>query len=381
MKFSFLVAGLAVSGVMLAADVRVVEEIVCKINGDIITRSELERDRKQLETELVRQGLSGSRLKDALDNAAKNGLRERIDQLLLIQKGKELNVSVDNDVNKQVAEIQRRSAIADPEKFRDFVREQTGRPYEDYVNELKNGLLSQKVVREEVGRKIQFKKEELQAYYDQHKDEYQRDERVFLRELLVTADDKNPVATAAAEKKAKDLVARARKGEKFPELAQTNSDANTAQNGGYLDPYTKGALRTDLESAVWDQTKGYVTEPIKVANGFLILKVDDHQKAGLASFEEVEAEVQEKLFAPRMDPAVRAYLTKLRQEAFLEIKAGFEDSGAAPGKDTSWSDPAQLKPETVTTQQLTAKGRRKHVLGILPIPGTTSKKTGTSSSR
>ena len=381
MRYLLPVAGFSVCGVLLAADVRLVEEIVCKVNGDIITRSELERDRKQLEGELVKQGLSGSRLEDALGNSAKNGLRERIDQLLLIQKAKELNLNADTEVNKQVAEIQRRSGLADPEKFREFVREQTGRAYEDYVGELRNGLMTQRVVREEVGRKIQFRREELQAYYEEHKNEYQREERVFLREILVSADDKNPTAAAAAEKKAKDLVARARRGERFPEMAQTNSDANSAQNGGYLDPYPKGALRADLENTVWDQAKGYVTDPIKIPNGFLILKVDDHQKAGLASFEEIEAEIQEKLFAPRMDPAVRAYLTKLREMAFLEIKAGFEDSGAAPGKDTTWTDPAQLKPETVTKEEVLEKGRRKHLLWLVPIPGTRSANGGTSSSR
>jgi peptidyl-prolyl cis-trans isomerase SurA len=384
MRSTFLFAGLVsvLLSVSAFAEVRLVEEIVCKVNGDIVTKTELERDRARLTEELRRQGLSGARLNEGV--ASKNGdlLRDRIDNLLLISKGKELNTNVDSEVNKQLADIQRRAVtqdkgLADPEKFQQFVREQTGQSYEDYKGDLRNQLITQRVIREEVSSKIKFKREDLQAYYDGHQKDYQRDERIFLRELLVAS---NPDNVGAAEKKAKDLVARAKKGEKFPELVQANSDAATAQIGGFLDPATKGQLRPDLEKLVWDQPKGYVTDPISLPGGFLILKVEDHQKAGLASLEEVENDVTERLFEPKMQPMLREYLTKLRQEAFLEIKEGYVDSGAAQGKDTHWNDPAQLKPETTTKEEVLAKGRRKKLLRIVPVPGTHSDKVGTSSS-
>jgi parvulin-like peptidyl-prolyl isomerase len=383
MRCKFLLASISLlASTVLAAEVKVMEEIVCKVNGDIITRTELERDRARVTEELRRQGLSGARLTDAVNEQSKTLLRDRIDNLLLISKGKEMNLNVDSEVNKQMADTQRRAvtqdkALADPEKFQQFVHDQTGQSYEDYKADMKNSMLAQRVVREEVSGKIKFKREELQAYYDGHKDQFQREERIFLREILVAA---NPDNTSVAEKKAKDLVAQARRGEKFPELAQTNSDAVSAQLGGFIDPYTKAQLSEELIKAVWDQPKGYITDPIKMAGGYLILKVDDHQKAGLASLDEVENEVTDQLFQPKMQPLMREYMTKLREQAFLEIKPGYEDAGAAPGKDTKWNDPAQLKPETTTKEEVLAKGRRKHVLG-LPVPGTTSTKPGTSSSR
>jgi peptidyl-prolyl cis-trans isomerase SurA len=381
MRYKLILTGALICATAIAADVTVMDEIVCKVNGDIITRSELERDRRLMEADLRQQGMAAARLQDALRTVAGNGLRDRIDRLLLVQKGKELNLKVESDVNKQIADIQRRSQIADPEKFQTFVREQTGQTYEDYKSDLTNGILTQEVIREEVLRKIQFKRDELEAYYNAHKGDFQRKERVFLREILVGAQGKDTTSMAAAERKAKDLVARARKGEKFPEMATANSDSLSAQQGGALDPYVKGELDPEIEKTVWDQARGYVTDPIKRDTGYLILKVDDHQKEGLAAFEEVQNEVQDKLFEPRRDPAVRAFLTKLRTEAFLEIKPGFEDSGAAPGKDTSWSDPAELKPETITKEEVAARPRRKHLLGVVPLPGTSTTKAGTSSSR
>jgi parvulin-like peptidyl-prolyl isomerase len=311
--------------------------------------------------------------------AEKNILRERIDQLLLQSKAKELNLNVDSEVAKQLADIQRKSGITDPDKFQQFVREQTGMSYEDYKNDRKNDLLTSRVIRQEVASKIQIKREEAQQYYDGHQDEFKREERVYLRELLVATP---PGAdTAQALKKAKDLADRGKKGEKFEDLARNNSDSASSQQDGDIGAYEKGKLRPEIEKTVWDQPRGYVTDPINVGNGFLILKVEEHQKAGLAGLEEVLPEINNKLFNPRFNPELRRYLTQLRVNAFLEIKPGFEDTGAAPGKSTAWVDPAEIKPETVTKEQVAARQRRRRLLGLVPIPGTSTQSTGTSSSR
>ena len=379
MRLTLILAGIAAAGLASAAEITVIEEIVAKVNGEIITRGDIERNRKQMETAMREQGATGQRLTDALAEADKNILRERIDQLLLQSKAKELNLNVDSEVAKQLADIQRSAKISDPEKFQQFVKDETGMSYEDYKNDKKNELLTNRVIRQEVASKLQIKRDESQQYYDGHKDEFQRQERVFLREILVAMPA--GADTAAAEKKAKDLAARGKKGEKFDELAKNNSDASSAQQDGYIGAYEKGKLRPEIEKTVWDQARGFVTDPINVGNGFLILKVEEHQKAGLAGFEEVQAEITNKLFSPRFAPELRRYLTQLRLNAFLEIKPGYEDSGAAPGKNTEWVDPAEIKPETITKEQVAAKQRHRRLLGLVPIPGTSVQNTGTSSSR
>jgi hypothetical protein len=107
--------------------------------------------------------------------------------------------------------------------------------------------------------------------------------------------------------------------------------------------------------------------------------VEDHQKAGQAELAAVESEVMDKVFAPRMQPAIREYLTKLREQAFLQIKSDWIDTGAAPGKDTSWGDAPTLKPETVKKSQVSSKIHHKRLLWTVPVPGTTT--GGTSSSQ
>jgi len=367
-----------VSGSLFAADLTVVEEIIAKCNGDIITRGDLERSRKDLAKAVQQQAVTGPTLQQAMADHEKNFLRDRIDQLLLVQKAKDLNITVDSEISKRIAQIQRDSGIAEPEKFQDYVKEGTGMSFEDFKLEMKNDMLRQRVIRQEVGDKVNIKHEEIEKYYNEHKTEFVREERIFLREILVSTENKDAAGKAAAEKKAKDLVARARKGERFPEMARDNSDSVTNKTYGQLDPYKKGAIAKAIEDQVWSQPKGYITDPISTPAGYLILRVDEHQKAGQAELAEVENEIMEKLYAPRMEPMVRVYLTELRKHAFLEIKSDWVDSGAAPGVDTSWKDPAQLKPETITKSEVANKTHRKKLLWAVPIPGTKAKSTSTS---
>lgn len=370
MKFGSLCAFLAACLSGFAAEIGVVEEIIAKVNGDIITRSEVDRSRKQLEAELRQRGVAAADLQKALAEREKDLLRERIDQLLLIQKGKELNINVDSDVSKYLAELQLQSKVADPEKFQQWVRENTGQAYEDFRSEVRNGFLTQRVVRQEVGGRITIPRSELQKYYEAHKDEFVRKDTVFLREILLSTEGKDAAGVAAAEKKARDLSARAKKGEKFTELARQHSESVTKEQYGELGGFERGKLNPQIENIVFAQERGFVTDPIRVSNGFLILKVEEKHKAGQATFEEVENEVMEKLYMPKFQPQVREYLTKLRQEAFLEIKPGYVDSAAAPGKNTAWQDPAQLKPETVTKEEVANQTRRRRLLWMVPIPGT-----------
>ena len=116
-----------------------------------------------------------------------------------------------------------------------------------------------------MGRNITVPQAELQKYYDEHKTEFVREEMVFLREILIVPADKTPAAKAAAEKKAKDIVARARKGEKFPQLARDYSAAETAKNDGELGSFKRGMLRKEIEDVVFNQNKGYVTDPVDIA--------------------------------------------------------------------------------------------------------------------
>jgi len=372
MQFRLGAGVFALVSIGLASDIRVVEEIVAKVNGDIITKSELDRARQELEAQLRQKGVTGPELEKTVKQQAADGLRDQIDTLLLVQHGKDLNINVDAEITKRLAQIQIESKIADPDKFHDYIREGTGMPFEDFRQKVRDQILTQRVISQEVMSRINVPHSDVEKYYEEHKKEFVREEQVFLSEILISTEGKAPDQVAQAEKRAKDLVARARKGEKFGELARQYSDAETKEGFGQLPPYKRGQLKKDIEDIAFKEKKGYVTDPIRLPNGFEILKIEERYEAGQAPLADVENEVMERITMPQMQPKVRELLTKLREDAFLEVRAGYVDSGAAPNKDTAWKDPAQLKPETTTKEEVASHPRKKRLLWVVPVPGTSN---------
>src|SRR6187402_1114352 len=135
--------------VLSAADPIVIEQIVAKVNGEIITRSELTRMKKGMEEEMKAQGASAADIDKALKEREKDFLREKIDTMLLVQKGRDLTINLDSEVTKYVADLQRKSKIADSDKFQAYIRENTGMSYEDYRAEIKNNMLTRRVIGQE----------------------------------------------------------------------------------------------------------------------------------------------------------------------------------------------------------------------------------------
>lgn len=365
----FLVASALVAADRPDPQVRLVEEIVAKVNGQIITRGELTQRRQLLTDELRDQkALSGDALEAEVTKESTDALRDQIDQLLLVQKAKELNINVDGDVNKRIAEIQSESKISDTEKFHEWLQEQLhGVSFEDFKEQTKNRFLTDRVISQEVYQSINIPMADVEKYYNEHKTEFVRQEMVQLREILISTGDGSADKVAAAEKRAKNIVDRLRKGDaKFPDLARQYSDASTATSDGELGVFKRGDLAKDIEDIVFKQNnKGSVTDPIRRPAGFEIYRVDEHYAAGQASLEEVRSEIMNRLMEPVVRPKLRAYLTTLRENAYLQVKEGFVDSGAAPGKDTSWQDAAQLKPETTTKEAVAARGHKKF-LHVIP---------------
>jgi parvulin-like peptidyl-prolyl isomerase len=378
MKFSVVALLLAAASAPVFAAVDVVEQIIAKVNGDIVTTGDLERAQREARADMVRQGTPAAKVQEMMTEHEKDQLRNKIDQLLLIQKAKDLDIKVDNDVSKYLANLQKQVGEADTDKFHEMIHEQTGESFEDFKADVSNNMLTEHVIHQEVQDRMTIDHKAVAEYYEAHKTDFVREEKIFLREILISTENKDAAAVAAAQKKADDLVRRGRGGERFAEMAHENSDAVTREQYGDLGGWKKGELADNIEAAVWPQPAGYITDPIKVQKGLLILKVETHQKAGQASLDEAEGEIMDKLYQPKMQPALRAYLTKLRENAFLEIKKGYTDTGAAPGKDTAWMDAAQLRPETVSKAEAATKKRKKHLLGI-PLPGTTSSDTSSSS--
>jgi peptidyl-prolyl cis-trans isomerase SurA len=350
----------------------VVEDVIVRVNDQIISRSDLERSEQQLAMENQQSQASAE---DAGERK-KNLLRDMIDQQLLLSRAKELGLNADAEVVRRLDDIRKQNHLDSMEDLEKAARQQ-GVSFEDFKANIKNSILTQQVVRDEVGRRLQQPRQgEEQAYYDAHKNEFTQPEQVRLSEILVpTPADANETVVAQAQAKAESIAAKLKSGEKFDDLAKTYSGGPTASQGGDLGLFKRGALAKVLEDQTFSLPTGGVTSPIRTRQGFVILKVTEHQEAGVPSLKDVEPQIQEAMYMQAMQPALRAYLTKLREEAYIDIKPGFVDSGASPRQTkpvfSAYTPPAPKKKKVEQKQRFDRGGRFSTVSKTAPAPTTT----------
>ena len=309
---------------------RIVEEIVARVNNEIITLSEFERSHASLrrEAEEECQGCSREKLAAHVAEKEKNLLRDMIDNLLLVQRAKDLGYNVETEVVRRMDAIRQQNNLEDMDALCKAV-ETSGIGCEDWKANIRNGLLAQEVIRKDVGRTINFSKEEIQKYYDEHKAEFVKPEQVFLEEIFVSTEGKPESEIPALEKKAQGLRDRVVKGgEDFPELAKRYSDGSTAQQGGTLGFFERGQLPPEIEAIAFKMNRGDVSDLIRTKSGFLILKCEMRYEAGQQPLEKVETDIMNRLYGEKMQPGLRNYLTKLREESFIQVKQGYVDTAA-----------------------------------------------------
>ncbi len=327
---------------------KVVEEIIARVNNEIITMSDLERARNSLQEEARQdcRNCTPQGLQLMLTDKGKNLLRDLIDQSLLAQRAKDMGISVETDVVRRLDQIRQQNSIPSMEELEKKVN-QSGASFEDFKNNIRTQLLTQEVIRREVGSRIIIAHEEVQKYYDEHKKEFQRPEQVYLREIFVSTDGKKDSEIPELEKKAKTLLERVKNGEDFGELAKRYSDGTTAKSGGELGVFDRGQLAKDIEDTVFKLNKGQMTDVIRTKTGFLTLRVEQRFQAGLQPLDKVESEIMNRLYVQKMDPELRRYLQTLREESYVVVKPGYVDTAAvtsAPIEEVA-ATPEEAKPK------------------------------------
>jgi peptidyl-prolyl cis-trans isomerase SurA len=327
----------------------VVEDMIVRVNDQVITRSDYQRADQQLQAELRRANLNPE-----TDPRMKDLLRDLIDQQLLLSKGKELGITGETELIKQLDEIRKQNHLETMEDLEKAAQSQ-GVSYEDFKQSQRTIIITQTVVREEVGRHIQLTQADATAYYNTHKAEFEQPESVHLSEILIpSAETDDPAKVAAAQAKANEIYAALKGGASFDKTAKSSSAGPTAQQGGDLGNFRRGQLANALEDKTFAMDAGQFTEPVRTKQGFVILKVDAHPRGGVPDMKDVEQQVEEGAFMERMQPALRQYLTKLREEAYIDIKPGFIDTGASPNQTkpvySAYTPPAPKKKKKTTAQ-------------------------------
>ena len=366
---------LCLSFVPALAAGQVVEEIVARVNGQIITRSEYNRSKDQLRDDVKQQDPNNA---DKLfSEREKDVLRDLIDQQLLLDKGKDLGITGDTDLIKRLDQMRKDMKLETMEDLEKAATSQ-GISYEDFKQNMRNQIITQKVIGEEVGSHLNITTEEQQKFYNEHKSELEQPESIRLSEILIApqkpaanaaggeqetdaakqADD--AAALAAAEAKANELLKQIKAGASFDEIAKKNSAGPSAAQGGDLGVFKRGTLAKELEDKTFAMKAGQITDVIRTKQGYVILKVTDHQMAGIPPMKDVTAKIQDALYYEKLQPALRAYLTKLREDAYIKVADGYVDTGHSANE----TQPV----ETASAKESDAKNlkkKKKKILGKL----------------
>lgn len=362
----------------------VVEEIVARVNDQIITRSDYERAMRELDQEARQRGATTMQ---EIAAGHKDLLRSLIDQQLWLSKGKQLGIKGDTELIKQLNEIRKQYNLSSMEDLEKAAREQ-GVSFDDFKANIRNNIITRLVMQQEVGGKIQVTPGEAERYYERHKKNYMQPESVRLSEILVAADTKDQAKLATAKAKADDIETRIHAGGDFAQLAKSFSEGPTAGEGGDLGQYQRGALSKLLEDKTFALKSGEVTEPILTRQGYVILKVVEHAQGGAKPYKQVQEQVEEAFYMERMEPAIRAYLTKMREEAFIDIRAGYADTGASP-KETKPVYSAYVPPspkkkakvERVRFRETAHGSRQKNEAGPETVAMATSAAVATTTTK
>lgn len=353
--FRLILACAILTPALLSADT-VVEEIIARVNNQIITRTDYEREQQQLKDEAQQQ--DPAHAAQMVAEGQKDVLRGLIDRELLLEKGKDLSITADTELIKRLDEMRKQMKLDTMEDLEKAATAQ-GVSFEDFKQNMRTEIITQQVIQREVGSRLNISKDDEHLFYDQHKSELARPEEVKLSEILVSTEQagNDEQKIAAAQAKADDLLKQIKAGANFDEVAKKESQGPSAAQGGDLGFFEHGKLAKQLEDLTFGMKKDDVSNVIRTKQGFVILKVTEHQNAGVPSYTEVEPRLQEAVYMQRLQPALREYLKKLREEAFIDIKSGYVDTGASPN---------QSKPVvTSAAKESTAKElKKKKKLGV-----------------
>jgi peptidyl-prolyl cis-trans isomerase SurA len=306
-----------------------IDRVIARVNEKIITQRQYDLQKEKLRTSLAQQ-YSGAELQEQYDAQAKDLLRGMIDQDLLVQKAKDLNINVDAQVVQRLDQIRKQMGVATIQDLENLVEKQ-GLIWEDFQNNIRRDLLVREVIGREVGSRINVSTSEAKKYFEGHKKEFTSPAGVELAEVQISTQKWGPVV---ADQRSKAALAMVQSGAKWEDVVKKYSDGPDVDKGGDVGFFPKGSLVPAISKAIANLDPGDTSGIIAVSNGYLILKVLQVRSPGPPQFQEVADQVENELYQQKMQPALRQYLTTLRCESYVWKAPGFVDSGD-PGKCTN----------------------------------------------
>jgi peptidyl-prolyl cis-trans isomerase SurA len=312
-------AVLLMFGLLLAAapcpGQEVIEEIVAVVNDEIITLSEARGQFEAFLNELRAQNPPPEQYDKQRQMLKDELLNIMIQNILLLQRAKELDINVGEQIRTVIESIKKENNLASDDEFKRALQQQ-GVTYDSWVKQLEQEYLRQAVIYTEVERSIVLDDAEVVQYYRQHPEEFRIPEEYKLRAVYLSQEGKDTAELEALRRTIDEKVAA---GEDFAALAGEYSDAPLKESQGDLGLIKKGELDRTLEEAVEKLEAGGVSGWIEARNAWYLIKLEEKTASRLQSFEEIKDSVQQSLFAEIRGQKLEEYINRMREESYVKI--------------------------------------------------------------
>jgi peptidyl-prolyl cis-trans isomerase SurA len=345
-KNTVLLVGLVASLAGVAARAEVIEQVLVKINGEIFTKTDLENRQVAALRQMGQQvdpktDPSDAQLKKMLDDVTPQLLVNVVDEILLVQRGHELGYTMSNDRFQSIVDsIKKDNKIETEEDFQAALK-QENMTLSDLRRNLEKQMIVSQVQQNEVLSRIAVSDDEARRYYDAHKSEFTSPQTVTLREIFVAVPGDGVTLNVGrdedARAKAEDIRKRAVAGESFEKLAADLSDAPSKANAGLIGPLNLNDLSQDIKTLLAPMKPGDVTQVLRSAKGYQLLKLESISTAELMPFDKARDQIGERVFTGKRTEEFQKYLEKMRGQAIIEwknpeLKKAYEEGLKLPAK-------------------------------------------------
>ena len=337
-----MAAGALVLTGTLGLRAEVIEQIIVKVNGEILTKTELENRQIQALRQTGKQvdaNTNDAQLRQMLDQVTPQLLVNTIDEMLLVQRGHELGYKMNDEQFQSVIDsIKKDNKIESEEQFQAALKAEN-MTLSDLRKSLERQMIVSRVQQNEVMGKIAVNDEEARAYYDAHKSEFTTPRTITLREIFINVPGDGQNINVGRDEEARDKIAairqRAMSGENFEKLASELSEAPSKANAGLIGPLSVTDLSPDLQKMLEPMKPGDITQPLRSARGYQLLKLETATAAEIKPFEQAREDISNRVFTDKRRDEFEKYLQKLRAQAIIEwknadVKKAYDQGLAAP---------------------------------------------------
>lgn len=315
-----------------AAAQQILEQVLVKVNGEILTKTELEQMQisalREKFPQLNTATVSDAELQTMLRDITPEVLAGAIDEMLMLQRGRELGYRLTDERFKNIVEdIKKTNNIPSDEVFQQALQ-QEGLSLDEFRRMIERRTIVAGVEQAEVLPKLTLTEQEAREYYEARPAEFTSPATVTIRELLIPVASEareggqsfNVAEDEAALEKIRKARERAMAGESFEALVQELSDSPSKANGGLIGPIVVNELSDALQKTIAALEPGGVSEPLRTPRGYQLLKLESRSVPAVQAFDDVRDLIADKIAAEKSAVERVKFIERLREQAIIEWK-------------------------------------------------------------